>query len=117
MTRAAGVACLMFALAACQKNPPRVDLGVDLYLHPETATAEDAILQAAIRRQIVEALKPNAGLVHVRVIDKIVFLSGSVASDQDRMKAETIARNIDVRVNGTAIQPTDLHLERLQVAK
>jgi hypothetical protein len=108
---------LVVLLAGCQKNPPRVDLGVDLYLHPEAASTDDVILQAAIRRKILEALAPKAGLVHVRVVDGVVFLSGSVPSDQDRKKADEIARTIDVRIDGKAIKPADVRLDRLLVAR
>ena len=114
--RIAAAVILLLPLAACQKNPPRVDLGVNLYLHPEAAGANDAILQAAIRKKIVDALAPNAGLVHVRVIDGIVFLSGSVVSDQDKQRALEIAKSIDIRVDSQPIVAKDLRSDRLVVA-
>jgi len=48
----------------------------------------------------------------------IVFLSGSVASDDDRKKAIESARNIDLKVDGKAIQPSgEIHSERLLVTR
>jgi hypothetical protein len=107
---------LVVPLAACRKNPPRVDLGVDLYFHPESAGIDDVILQAAIRRSIVEGLSPKAGLVHVRVVDGVVFLTGSVSSEQDRSKAGEIARTIDIRIDGKQIKPAEVRLDRLEIA-
>ena len=104
---------LTLTLISCSQRPPRIDLGVDLYLHPEAATSDDAILQAAIRKRIVEGLKPNGGLVHVRVIDKTVFLSGSVKNDADRENAKSIAEKISIVIDGNPLKPGRVEAERL----
>ena len=111
-------AVLFLALlaAGCQKKPT-VNLGVDLYVHPEASTTDDIMLQAAIRRKIAKELAPNAGLVHVQVVERVVFLSGSVVSDADRQKANVIAHDIDLRLDGVRIETKDVHDDRLAVAK
>ena len=108
---------LLLLLVGCSQRPPRVDLGVDLYLHPEAASGDDAILQAAIRRRIVEELKPNGGLVHVSAIDRTIFLSGSVKSDADREKAKSVAENIRIVIDGKPLQPVRVEVSRLIAAK
>jgi hypothetical protein len=108
---------LLLTLVGCRKNPPRVDLGVDLYLHPESAGVDDVILQAAIRRSILEGLAPKAGLVHVRVVEGVVFLTGSVFSEQERSRAAEIARTIDIRIDGKQLKPAEVRLDRLEVAQ
>ena len=103
---------VLLTLAGCAKKLPRADLGVDVYLHPEAAGVDDVLLQAAIRKKIAESLP--GGAVHVRVIDKVIFLSGSVASDEDRVKAIDAAKNLDLRIDGQAIRPAgEVHAERL----
>ncbi len=109
------VLIFVLLLPACRKNPPRVDLGVDVYLHPESARIEDVILQAAIRKKLMETPSLNAGLVHVRVIDGFVFLSGSVASAGERAKVAELARAVDVRVDGKPIKPADVRIDGLLV--
>ena len=78
---------------------------MDVYLHPEAASVDDILLQAAIQKKIGDSLPGRSGLVHVRAVDRIVFLSGSVASEDDLKKAIASATNIDLKVDGKAIQP------------
>ena len=108
---------LLLILVGCSQRPPRIDLGVDLYLHPEAASSDDAILQAAIRRRIVEELKPGGGLVHVSAIDRTIFLSGSVKSAEDREKAKAVAENIKILIDGKPLQPIRVEISRLLAAK
>ena len=116
--RIATVFPLLLMLTGCAKKLPEASLGVDVYLHPEAASVDDILLQAAIQKKIGDSLPGRAGLVHVRAVDRIVFLSGSVASDDDRKKAIESARNIDLKVDGKAIQPSDdVHSERLLVTR
>jgi hypothetical protein len=114
--RIATVFPLLLMLTGCAKKLPRADLGVDVYLHPEAASVDDVLLQAAIQKKIGDSLPGRAGLVHVRAIDKVVFLSGSVASDGDLKKALEVVKNIDLKVDGTAIRPSEIHSERLLVS-
>src|SRR6476646_9913230 len=116
--RIATVFPLLLLLTGCAKTLPRADLGVDVYLHPEAASVDDILLQAAIQKKIGDSLPGRAGLVHVRALDRIVFLSGSVASEDDLKKAIASAQNIDLKVDGKPIQPAgEIHSERLLVTR
>jgi hypothetical protein len=115
--RIATVFLILLTLVGCANKLPQADFGVDLYLHPEAANVDDLLLQAAIQKKIAESLAGRAGLVHVRSIDKVIFLSGSVNSEDDLKKAVAAARNIDLKVDGKAIQPSgEIHSERLLVS-
>jgi len=111
------ISLLLVTLVSCSQRPPRVDLGVDVYLHPEAAGSDDAILQAAIRKRIVEELKPDGGLVHVRVIDKTVFLSGMVRTEADRQTATSIAENIRIVIDDAPLKPGKVETGRLTLPK
>jgi osmotically-inducible protein OsmY len=116
--RIATVFPLLLMLTGCAKKLPRADLGVDVYLHPEAASVDDILLQAAIQKKIGDSLPGRAGLIHVRALDRMIFLSGSVASDDDLKKAIEAARNIDLKVDGKAIQPSgEIHSARLLVTR
>jgi hypothetical protein len=116
--RIATVGFILLMLVGCGNKLPQADFGVDIYLHPEAASVDDLILQAAIQKKIAESLAGRAGLVHVHAIDKVIFLSGSVASDDDLKKAVDAARTIDLKVDGKAIQPAgEIHSERLLVTR
>ena len=115
MNRLAAVAMLAFLLAGCSQRSNRVDLGVDLYLHPQSGNAEDLILQAAIRKKILDTLPPNSGIVYVRVVEKIVFLSGTLKSDQVKSLARETAEKVDIRLDGAPLKPQSVHVEDLNV--
>jgi osmotically-inducible protein OsmY len=88
---------------------------VDLYLHPQSGTPEDLILQAAIRKKVAEAVPQGSGTVYVRVIDRIVFLSGSVKSEEMRTRARQAAESIDIRLDGTPLKPQSVHADEIAV--
>jgi osmotically-inducible protein OsmY len=92
-----------------------VDLGVDLYLHPQSGTAEDLILQAAIRKKVLDTLPRNSGIVYVRVVDKIVFLTGSVKSPEIRDLVRDAAEKIDIRIDGTPLKPQSVKADGITV--
>jgi osmotically-inducible protein OsmY len=94
MNRLAAIAFAALLLAGCSERSNRVDLGVDLYLHPQSGTAEDLILQAAIRKKVLDTVPRNSGIVYVRVIDRIVFLTGSVKSQEIRDLVREAAEKI-----------------------
>ncbi len=105
MTRLMLTAIVLALTAGCGGRPARVDLGVDLYLHPDASSPEDLILQAAIRRKLVNALPDDSGAVYVRVIDGVVFLTGSVRSAQVKSRVQELAENIDVALDGQPLKP------------
>jgi hypothetical protein len=114
MWRCAVLFLALFALG-CPKKPV-VSLGVDLYLHPEASTPDDVMLQAAISKKIGTELAPHGGLVHVQVVESVVFLSGSVVSDGDRQKAHAIAQDINLSLDGVRIATKGVHDDKLAVA-
>jgi osmotically-inducible protein OsmY len=115
MKTLAAAAVVAALLTGCSQRPARVDLGVDLYLHPQSGSAEDLILQAAIRKKIAETLPKNAGVVYVRVESGIVFLTGAVKSEAAKAQAREAAEKVDVRLDGAPLKPKDVHAEGVTV--
>lgn len=91
---------LVIALGACGGKPALVNLGVDLYLHPDSAAPADVMLQAAIQERINQHESLRRDVIHVRVYELNVFLSGTVkdACASGRI-AEQIADSTTVQVN------------------
>ncbi len=85
-------------LAGCQKNPKLGTVAVDLYIHPESSSSEDVMLQTAIRGKL-GADPLTAGRVQVRVVGLEVVLAGNVAKKDASERAEQIARATKVMVN------------------
>jgi hypothetical protein len=100
--RAAAVFLLAILLSSCQRNQNLGTVGVDLYIHPESAVPEDVLLQTAIRTRL-EKEQSTAGLVHVRVARLEVVLTGNVAKKEISAKAEEIARGTKVAVNNDPV--------------
>jgi hypothetical protein len=97
-------------LPACRKNPPRLGLDVDLYLHPESASLNDTILEAAIRKRLHENQATRLAAVQVQVIQQVVFLRGNVETQQVSDAAAEIAHGTEVIVNGEPIKtPEPVH--------
>ncbi len=115
MKMLAAAAVLAALLTGCSHRPARVDLGVDLYLHSQSGSAEDLILQAAIRKEIAGTLPKNSGVVYVRVESGIVFLTGSVKSEAVRAQAKDAAEKVDVRLDGAPLKPKDVHAEGITI--
>ncbi|MEE8586121.1 MAG: BON domain-containing protein [Acidobacteriota bacterium] len=94
---------LSLTLVACGGRAPTVGLKIDLYLHPDSADENDVLLQAAIRQRLAKDESTRKSLIHVRVFQKTVFLSGTVKSGlKDR--AGRIANETTVTVNGITIR-------------
>ena len=78
-------------LGACGGRPARVDLGVDLYMHPDSASPRDVILQAAISENLRESEATRNELIHVRVFELTAYLSGAVKDPSAKQEAARIA--------------------------
>lgn len=86
-----------------------VGLSVDVYLHPEAGTPDDLLLQTAIQKQIdVNDVTKNS-LIHVRVVDRIAFLTGTVRTQAEKQKANDIAQAINLSVNQDLIRTQAVH--------
>jgi hypothetical protein len=96
---------VLFALAGCAKDTKTtVGLDVDLYLHPTSADPLDVLLQTAITKRLIDSSVTRLSLIHVRVDDRTVILTG-MATEQVRSEAERIAQQTELSLNGEAIRP------------
>lgn len=91
----------LLGVAACGGNPARVELDVDLYLHPDSASPNDVLLQTAILKRIRENIALQSEAIHVRSFEDVVFLSGSVRDPCSSNTAGEIARTTSVAVEGS----------------
>jgi len=114
-------ACVMFsvllALSGCNKDTKTtVGLDVDLYLHPTSADPMDVLLQTAITKRLNDSSVTKLSLIHVRVDEKTVILTGS-AKEAVRSEAERIAAQTELTLNGESIRPKSPISNRIVVAK
>jgi BON domain-containing protein len=95
----------MTTLGGCaNRNKTTVGLDVDLYVHPTSADPMDIILQTAISKRLSDSRVGKVSLVHVRVEDKVVILTGT-ATAEARKEAERIAEQTELTLNGEMIRP------------
>ncbi|MGD0666470.1 MAG: BON domain-containing protein [Bryobacteraceae bacterium] len=92
---------LTVALPACRKNAKLGTVAVDVYIHPESSSSDDVMLQTAIRTKL-DADILTAGKVQIRVAGLLAVLTGDVAKKEASDKAEEIARNTKVTVDNNA---------------
>lgn len=93
------------ALAGCSESrKTTLGLDVDLYLHPTSADPVDVILQTAITKRLNENSVTKLSLLHVRVEDGAVILTGT-AKAEVREQAERIAEQTELTLNGESIRP------------
>lgn len=96
---------ILLALAACAKDAKTtVGLNVDLYLHPTSADPADILLQTAITKRLSDSSVTRLSLIHVRVDDRTVILTGT-AKEEVRSEAERIAQQTELTLNGESIRP------------
>ncbi|MFY9728806.1 MAG: BON domain-containing protein [Bryobacteraceae bacterium] len=89
---------LAIALPACKKNPKLGTVAVDVYIHPESSSSDDVMLQTAIRTKL-DADTLTAGKVQIRVAGLLAVLTGDVSKREASERAEEIARNTKVTVD------------------
>jgi len=89
---------LAVAFPACKKNPKLGTVAVDVYIHPESSSSEDVMLQTAIRTKL-DADTLTAGKVQIRVAGLLAVLTGDVSKKDASDRAEQIARNTRVTVD------------------
>jgi len=83
---------------ACKKDPQLGTVALDVYIHPESSSSDDVILQTAIRNKL-EADAMTAGHVQLRVAGLLVVLTGDVSKKVASDRAEQIARNTKVTID------------------
>jgi osmotically-inducible protein OsmY len=96
---------ILLALTGCAKDT-RTSLGldVDLYVHPTSADPVDILLQTAITKRLGDSSVTRLSLIHVRVDDRTVILTGT-AKEEVRSEAERIALQTELTLNGESIRP------------
>ena len=106
---------LALALAACGSKPANLNLGVDLYLHPDSAAPADVMLQAAIQERINQHESLRRDVIHVRVYQLNVFLSGTVKDPCASGRiAHQIADSTTVEVNSGSGGATTITRKRIE---
>jgi osmotically-inducible protein OsmY len=98
---------IAMALAGCNESrKTTLGLDVNLYVHPTSADPMDVLLQTAITKRLNESTVTRLSLIHVRVEERNVTLTGT-AKDQVRDEAERIARQTELTLNGESIRPRE----------
>ena len=95
---------LLLALGCAKDTKTTLGLDVDLYLHPTSADPVDILLQTAIAKRLSDSSITKLSLIHVRVDDKTVILTGT-AKEEVRSEAERIAQQTELTLNGESIRP------------
>ena len=115
MTSPRLAACLaaLVLLAGCRKNQKLGRVDLDLYIHPESASSDDILLQTAIRRGL-DADEQTKNHVHVRVVGMEVVLTGNVAKEAASKRAADIALATQVQINqDPPLRADSQHLKNL----
>ena len=89
---------LTAALSACNKKTNLGNVAVDVYVHPESSSSDDVILQTAIRQKL-DSDPLTAGKVQIRVAGLLAVLTGDVSKKEASDRAESIAHNTRVTVD------------------
>jgi osmotically-inducible protein OsmY len=99
------ILAITMALAGCSESrKTTLGLDVNLYVHPTSADPMDIILQTAITKRLNDSSITRLGLIHVRVEDRTVILTGT-AKENVRDEAERIAQQTELTLNGEPIRP------------
>jgi len=101
--------------SGCSGNKKTVGLDVDLYLHASSSDPADVMLQAGIGKRLDASDVSKTGTVHVRVVDGVVTLSGTVRNAAGKSEAERIAMSTELTLNGTPIRPAGAVRNQLTV--
>lgn len=104
----------LLCFAACGGRPARVDLGVDVYLHPDSAEPRDLMLQAAIRERLDQIAEKRRDQVYVRVFELTAFLSGSVKDPCSKTEAYQAATATKVTVDGGGGTGQEIQAKRVE---
>jgi len=97
---------IVIALGGCSKRNT-VGLDVDLYVHPTSADPLDIILQTAITKRLNDSAITKLSLIHVRVQDGVVILTGT-ATEKAKNEAKRIAEKTKLTLSREDIAPEDI---------
>jgi len=101
----ASLMLLLCFLPGCRKKLGT--LALDVYVHPESGTPDDVLLETAIRKELAQN-KLTAEGVYVRVLDLRVVLTGTVSSIEAQNQANEIAKAVKIVVNNDTIGPANV---------
>jgi hypothetical protein len=92
------IVILLAGLSACQKNPKLGTVALDVYIHPESSSSDDVMLQTAIRGKL-DADTLTSGVVQIRVVGLVAVLTGNVGKQAASDKAAQIAGSTKVTID------------------
>ena len=117
LKKAGAKALVMFCaagFAGCNSSrKTTLGLDVNVYLHPSSSDPADVLLQTAITKRLNESNTTRLSLIHVRVEDRTVILTGSAKANVKK-EAEELARQTTLTLNGEMIQPKEKIDNRIQ---
>lgn len=93
--------------AGCSSKKATLGLDVNVYLHPSSSDPGDILLQTAITKRLTSSSTTRESLIHVRVEDRVVILTGTAKPDA-RKEAEALARATRLTLNEESIVPKDV---------
>ena len=104
-------------ISGCGPQRRTVGLDVDLFLNPGSSDLNDVLLQTGISKRLEDDKETKNGIIHVRVVNGMVILSGAVSSGAIKAKAETIAKETVVKLNDATLQSQGAINNRIEVQK
>ena len=116
-TLAAVILASVFLFGCGGPERRTVGLDVDVFLHPSSSDFSDVLLQTGIAKRIADDEQTGRGVIHVRVVNQVVVLSGAVGSSELKERAETIARETVVKLNEAPIRSTSPVSNRIEIQR
>jgi hypothetical protein len=104
-------------ISGCGAERRTVGLDVDVFLHPGSTDANDVLLQTGITKRLADDAETQRGIIHVRVVEGVVVLSGAVRSSEMRERAELIARETVVKLNEAPIRAVGAVTNRIEIQR
>jgi osmotically-inducible protein OsmY len=108
---------LSVSMAACGPERRTVGLDVDVFLHPGSSDLSDVLLQTGIAKRLADDQETQRGIIHVRVVNLMVILSGAVGNQDMKARAQRIAEETVVKLNEVPIQTKVEVSNRIEVQR
>jgi hypothetical protein len=92
---------ILAGVLSCGCGPERKTVGLDLdvFLHPGSSDLSDVLLQTGIAKRLEDDAETRRAIIHVRVVNRMVILSGAAGSENTKARAGQIAKDTTVRLN------------------
>lgn len=108
---------LAIFVSACGSERRTVGLDVDVFLNTSSSDLVDVLLQTGIAKRLADDKETQDGIIHVRVVNRMVILSGAVRSSDLKTRAETIAKETVVKLNEASIQANAPITNRIEIQR